>query len=66
MSFASILNTIDQYIKIKPWLQFVGYMILIGGLITIAAKCGMSVGLVIGFLGLGISMAGFNYRDIYP
>ncbi len=60
----SILDKIDQYIKIKPWLQFVGLMIALGGLVFItdyphAAK-------LIAYVGLGVSSAGFAYDLIYP
>ena len=63
---------IDNYVKIKPWLQFVGYMLIAGGLIAIALNIphpvSFSVKLSFGvaFLGLGVSMAGFDYTKIYP
>ena len=58
----SILDTIDKYIKIKPWLQFVGYMLAFGGLILIDHPHAK----LVAFVGLGVSMAGFLYDVIYP
>jgi hypothetical protein len=58
MSFSSILNTIDRYIKIAPWLQFVGYMLAFGGLVTKHPT--------LTYVGLGVSMAGWLYNKIYP
>ena len=66
MSFQTVSDAIDKFIKIKPWLQFVGYLVALGGLILLAAKCGLSAGLVIAYLGVGVSMAGFDYKQIYP
>ncbi len=62
MSLSTIFNSVDQYIKIKPWLQFVGLMLAFGGLIFIdhhGAK-------LVAYVGLGISAAGFVYDSIYP
>jgi hypothetical protein len=58
MSFSSILNSVDQYIKEGPWLQFVGYMVAFGGLVTHHP--------VVTYVGLGVSMAGWLYKKIYP
>lgn len=58
MSFSSLLNSVDQYIKIKPWLQFTGYMLAFGGLVS---KHPM-----VAYVGLGVSMAGWLYNRIYP
>lgn len=72
MSFSSILASVDKYIKIKPWLQFVGYMLAFGGLIgaalEVAHPISLSVEVAFGvaFVGLGVSMAGFDYKQIYP
>jgi hypothetical protein len=54
----NFLDKIDQYIKIKPWLQFVGYMLAFGGLVTKHP--------LITYIGLGVSMAGWLYDEIYP
>jgi len=54
----SLLNTFEQNVKIKPWLQFVGYMIAFGGL---AVKHP-----VIAYVGVAVSMAGWLYNKIYP
>ena len=58
MSLSSILNSVDQYIKIKPWLQFVGYMLAFGGLVSKHP--------LLAYVGLGVSMAGWLYNKIYP
>ena len=54
----SLLGKIDQYVKLAPWLQFVGYMLAFGGLIFRHP--------VLSWVGLGVSMAGFAYDLIYP
>lgn len=64
MSLSSILSNIDKYIKIKPWLQFVGYMLAFGG--TIGAALKHQSGFYVAFVGLGVSMAGWLYNKIYP
>lgn len=68
MSFSSILNSIDQYIKIGPWLQFVGYMLIVIGLVFTGATQGkhLVIGLGTAAVGTGISMAGWLYKKIYP
>lgn len=58
MSLSSILNSVDRYIKIKPWLQFVGYMLAFGGLVLRYP--------LVAYVGLGVSMAGWLYNKIYP
>jgi hypothetical protein len=58
----NFLDKIDQYIKIAPWLQFVGLMLAFGGLIYVSHP----VGKMIAYVGLGISSAGFAYEKIYP
>ncbi len=62
MSFSTILSSVDKYIKIKPWLQFVGYMLAFGGLIFIEHP----IAKVVAYVGLGVSMAGYLYNKIYP
>jgi hypothetical protein len=62
MNLSTILNSVDKYIKIKPWLQFVGYMLAFGGLVFIEHP----IAKVVAFLGLGVSMAGYLYEKIYP
>ena len=62
MSLSTILSSFSQAVKLKPWLQFVGYMLAFGGLIFIehpGAK-------VVAYVGLGVSMAGYLYNKIYP
>lgn len=63
---SGISNFLDKDVKIRPWLQFVGYMLAFGGLVFTAAKCGLGFGVVLTFVALGISMAGFDYKQIYP
>jgi len=58
MSLSTILNQVDQYIKVKPWLQFVGYMLAFGGLVSRHP--------MLAYVGLGVSMAGWLYTKIYP
>jgi hypothetical protein len=58
MSLSTIFNSIDQYIKIQPWLQFVGYMLAFGGLVLRHP--------LVAYVGLGVSMAGWLYEKIYP
>ncbi len=68
MSFSSILNSVDQYIKEGPWLQFVGYMLIAVGLVVTGAahEKHLLAGLVTAVVGLGVSMAGWLYKKIYP
>jgi hypothetical protein len=60
---STVLNKIDQYVRLPAWLQFVGLMLAFGGLIFIneyhAAK-------LVAYAGLGVSSAGFCYDLIYP
>jgi hypothetical protein len=54
----SLLDKLDQYVKLKQWLQFVGYMVAYGGLVIHHP--------LIAYVGLSVSMAGFAYDLIYP
>ena len=68
MTFQSILDKVDQYIKIKPWLQFVGYILAFGGLIGVSSANSHMAHLVavgVAYVGLGVSMAGWLYNAIY-
>jgi hypothetical protein len=58
MSISTLLSSFEQNVKIKPWLQFVGYMVAFGGLVSKHP--------LIAYVGLGISMAGWLYTKIYP
>lgn len=62
MKISALLSSVDKYIKIAPWLQFVGYMLAFGGLIFIEHP----VAKIIAYVGLGVSMAGYLYDKIYP
>lgn len=65
----SLLDAFEKNVKEAPWLQFVGYMLTIGGVIGIALDACRPVHKVpfaVAFLGLGISMAGYLYKKIYP
>ena len=53
---------LEKYVKIAPWLQFVGLMVVVGGLLSLSHW----VGKPLAFLGVGVSLAGFVYREIYP
>ncbi len=60
---ASFLDKIDEYIKVKPWLQFVGLVGLAGTLFLSTAS---TVSKTVGFVAFGVSLAGFVYDLIYP
>src|SRR6266849_8902070 len=49
----NILN----YVKLAPWLQFVGLMLALGGLIAVRHWFGVPLA----FVGVGVSFAGFIY-----
>lgn len=57
MSF-NILN----YVKLPAWLQFVGLMLAVGGLLAIHRWFGVPLA----YVGIGVSFAGFIYDKIYP
>lgn len=64
MSFSTVLSTIDQYVKLKQWLQLVGLMLVFGGLAFItdyphAAK-------LTAYVGASVSTVGFAYDLVYP
>jgi hypothetical protein len=54
----SLLSAFEQNVKLAPWLQFVGYMLAFGGLVTRHP--------ILAYVGLGVSMAGWLYKKIYP
>lgn len=53
---------IENYVKIAPWLQFVGLMLAVGGLIGAHHWFGVPLA----YVGIGVSFAGFIYDKIYP
>lgn len=53
---------IENYVKVAPWLQFVGNMLAFGGLLALSHWYGKPLA----YVGLGVSMAGFCYDRIYP
>lgn len=61
-AFSKLFSGFEAAVKIEPWLQFVGYMLSFGGLIARAHWFGIPLA----FVGLGVSMAGFDYEKIYP
>ena len=61
-SLASLLDAFEKNVKIAPWLQFVGYMLAFGGLLGLHHKFGVPLA----YVGLGVSMAGYLYKKIYP
>src|SRR4029077_11693491 len=72
MSLSTFLGNVDKFIKIDTWLQIVGYMLLVAGLIGAAWSLPHPVDLPVklafgvAFVGVGVSMAGFDYTKIYP
>jgi hypothetical protein len=53
---------LEKYVKLAPFLQFVGYMLVVGGLLALRHKFGVPLA----YFGLGASFAGFVYDKIYP
>jgi len=53
---------LEQYVKIAPWLQFVGLMLAFGGLVALRHWFGVPLA----YVGLGVSAVGFVYDKIYP
>jgi len=52
---------------LKQFLQFVGYMLIIGGYtFRDSVVFHHKFGIPVAFVGLGVSMAGFLYDVIYP
>ena len=64
MSLSTIFASIDKFIKIGPWLQFVGLMLAFGGLVFIGDYPDPAK--LTAYIGLGVSAAGFSYNLIYP
>jgi hypothetical protein len=67
----SFLDKFEQAVKIGPWLQFVGYQLIVGGMLFAAlelAHASLAVKLAFGlaYIGLGVSQAGYLYDKIYP
>lgn len=62
MSLKSIFNNLDKYIIEDQWLTFVGYILAFGGLIGHTHAYGIAVA----YVGLGVSMAGWLYKKLYP
>jgi hypothetical protein len=62
MTFQSILDSVDKYVRLPNWLQFTGLMLAFGGLIYVNHPLGK----LVAFVGLGVSAAGFCYSLIYP
>ena len=58
----SFLTNIDQYVKLPAWLQFVGYALAVGGLLSL----NHFIGKPLAYVGLFVSFAGFVYDKIYP
>ncbi len=52
---------LSKYVNLAPWLQFVGLMIVVGGLLALSHW----VGKPLAYLGVGVSFAGFVYEKIY-
>ena len=69
---AAIDNFSTNYIIEDQWLQFVGYMLNFCGLVGMGVSYGLHttfgfiVALVLSVVGTGVSMAGWDYKKIYP
>jgi hypothetical protein len=53
---------LSNYVKLAPWLQFVGLMLALGGLLALSHW----IGKPLAYVGIGVSFAGFVYDKIYP
>lgn len=53
---------ISNYVKLAPWLQFVGLALAIGGLLALTHWFGKPLA----YVGIFVSFAGFIYKKIYP
>jgi hypothetical protein len=52
---------LEEYVYLSPWLQMVGVIVAFGGLMGAHGAARW-----IGFLGLGMAIAGRLYRYVYP
>lgn len=52
---------LSKYVKLAPWLQFVGLMLVVGGQLSMSHWFGKPLA----FVGVGIALAGLVYRAIY-
>jgi hypothetical protein len=52
---------LSKYVKLAPWLQFVGYAIAVGGLLALSHW----IGKPLAYVGLFVSFAGFLYHKLY-
>jgi hypothetical protein len=53
---------LEKYVKLAPWLQFVGLALATGGLLGVHHWFGVPLG----YVGIFVSFAGFVYDKIYP
>jgi hypothetical protein len=53
---------LSRYVKLAPFLQFVGLMLALGGLLALRHWFGVPLA----YVGIGVSFAGFVYDMIYP
>jgi hypothetical protein len=53
---------LEKFVKLAPWLQFVGLMLAVGGLLGLRHWFGVPLA----YGGIGVSFAGFVYDMIYP
>lgn len=63
----SLLDKFEKLVKIAPWLQFVGLALAAIALyfvptVTIVAHVAKGVAVV----GIFVSLAGFDYKKLYP
>ena len=53
---------LSKFVKIGPFLQFLGYMVALGGLIWHTHWYGVPTA----YGGIGLSFAGYLYDKLYP
>jgi hypothetical protein len=67
MTFSSILDVIDKYIRVKQWLQYVGLALCLISFFFLPATTHVSkVAKFVGVVGGFVSLTGFLYDLIYP
>lgn len=67
MSFQNLTNSIDKFIKFKPWLQWVGLALSLLALAFIPTSDHFSMGVkLVAVVGDLVSATGFVYDLIYP
>ncbi len=57
----ALFSKLSEYVKLPAFLQFVGYMGIAGALLVVNGWFGKTIG----FISLGVSLAGFLYAKLY-